>query len=201
MAVNSVRHRLLCNNEEAQPIPVRISNGSRGSQESSNPSSPAARFTTRIHTQSRNIPSSTRCEKKILLLGDWIIGGVNTRGLVTGVHKNPKGGATVQNLIDEVSLYDMKAFSAVILYISGNDAASGKDPEWIADKYDQLISLIRCSNNDSRIIFCSLVHRGDVDVTKMNQIISELATHWKNQRAECASECYDIFFKGGQLST
>ena len=30
------------------------------------------------------------------------------------VHKNSKGGATVQNLIDEVPLYDMKAFSAVI---------------------------------------------------------------------------------------
>ena len=89
----------------------------------------------------------------------------------------------------------------VILYISGNDAASGKDPEWMADKYDQLISLIRCSNNDCRIIFCSLVPRGDVDVTKMNQIISEPATHWKKRRVECASECYDVFFKGGQLST
>ena len=92
--------------------------------------------------------------------------------------QNSKGGATVQNLLDEVSLYDMKAFSAATLYISGNDAASGKDPEWIADKYDQLISLVQCSNNDCRIILCSLVPRGDVDVTKMNQIISELATHW-----------------------
>ena len=95
----------------------------------------------------------------------------------------------------------MKAFSAVILYISGNYAASGKDPEWIADKYDQLIRLIRSNNNDCRIILCSLVPRGDVDVTKMNQIISELATHCKNQRVECTSECYDVFVKGGQLST
>ena len=66
--------------EESQPIPVRISNGSRGSQGSSNPSTTTARFTNRINNQSQNIPSSTRCEKKILLLGDSIIGGVNTRG-------------------------------------------------------------------------------------------------------------------------
>ena len=124
-------------NEEPQPIPVRISNASRRSHGSSNPSNPTARFTTRINNQSQN----TRCEKKILLLGDAIISGVNTRGR-NWYSQNSKGGATVQNLIDDVSLYDMKAFSAVILYISGNYAASGKDPEWIANKCDQLISLV-----------------------------------------------------------
>ena len=103
-------------------------------------------------------------------------------------------GATVQNLIDDVSLCDMKLFSTVIVYVSGNDAASGKGPEWIADKYDRLISLIICSNYDCRIILFSVVPRGDVDVTKMNQVISELATHWKKQRVECASECYVVFF-------
>ena len=61
----------------------------------------------------RQIPRINNQSQNILLLGDSIISGVNTRGLLTGVHKNSKGGTTVQNLIDEVSLYDMKAFSAV----------------------------------------------------------------------------------------
>ena len=100
-----------------------------------------------------------------------------------------------------MSLYNMKSFSTVIVYVSRNDAASGKDREWIANKFDRLISLIRCSNYDCRIILFSLVPRGDVDVTKMKQVISELATHWKKQRVECASGCYVVFFKSGQLST
>ena len=66
----------------------------------------------------------------------------------------------------------MKAFSTVILYVSWNDAASGKDPEWTVDKYDQLVSLLRCSNNDCRIILCSLVPRGDVDVTKIRSFLN-----------------------------
>ena len=47
----------------------------------------------------------------------------------------------------------------------------------------------------------SLVPRGDVDVTKINQIISKPATGWIKQRVVCASECYDVSFNGGQLST
>ena len=75
-------------NEEPQPIPVRISNGSRGSQWSQGSSNPTVRLTTRINNQSQGIFSSTRCEKKILQLGDSITGGVNTKGLVTSVHKS-----------------------------------------------------------------------------------------------------------------
>ena len=60
-----------------------------------------------------------RNDEKILLLGDSIISGINTKGLVKGLHKNSKGGATLQHMIDEVSVYDMKVFSTVIS--SNND--------------------------------------------------------------------------------
>ena len=141
-----------------------------------------------------------RNDEKILLLGDSIISGINTKGLVKGLHKNSKGGATLQHMIDEVSVYDMKVFSIVILYISGNDAANGKSPEWIEEKFDELINLIKSSNNDCRVILCLLAPREDVDVTRVNQSIAKLANEWNNRSVEVSSECYDVFFKGGQLT-
>ena len=103
-------------------------------------------------------------------------------------------------MIDEVSVYDMKVFSTVILYISGNDAANGKNPEWIEEKFEELINLIKYSNNDCRVILYLLAPRGDVDVTRVNQSITKLANKWNNRSVEVSSECYDVFFKGGQLT-
>ena len=139
-------------------------------------------------------------DEKILLLGESIISGINTKGLVKGLHKNSKGGATLQHMIDEVSVYDMKVFSTVILYISGNEAANGKSPEWIEEKFDELINLIKSSNNDCRVILCLLAPRGDVGVTRVNQSITKLANKWNNRSVEVSTECYDVFFKGGQLT-
>ena len=62
----------------------------------------------------------------------------------------------IKHMIDEVSVYDMKVFSTVILYISGNDAANKKNPEWIEEKFEELINLIKYSNNDCRVIATNL---------------------------------------------
>ena len=43
--------------------------------------------------------------------------------------------------------------------------------------------------------------KGDVDVTQLNGCIQRLAEHWKNQQIEIASECHNLFFKDGQLSS
>ena len=56
-------------------------------------SSPAAR----METTSRG---------KLLLIGDSILNGINTKGLVKGIQKHGKGGATVKDLLDEISLYE-----------------------------------------------------------------------------------------------
>ena len=47
---------------------------------------------------------------KFLLIGDSILNGVNTKGLVKGTQKHSKGGATVNDLIQEISVYDMRNF-------------------------------------------------------------------------------------------
>ena len=75
---------------------------------------------------------------------------IKYKGLIKGVHKDSKGGATIQDLIDEIKVYDMKAFSTVILHIGGNDAANGTGTWAIEDKYDELISLIKCNNSACR---------------------------------------------------
>ena len=120
--------------ETPQTIPVIISNGNK--QQVSRP---------RIAPQ--RPPQKQSSEQKVLLLGDSILKGVNTKGLIKGMHKDSKGGATIPDLIEQIKVYDLKAFSTVILYIGGNDAANGTSVDVIEDKYDQLISLIKCNNS------------------------------------------------------
>ena len=117
------------------------------------------------------------------------------------MHKDSKGGATIPDLIEKIKVYDLKAFSTVIMYIGGNDAANSTSVGVIEDKYDQLISLIKCNNSACRVILCTVVPRGGVDVTQLNGCIQRLAEHWKNQQIEIASECHNLFFKDGQLSS
>ena len=121
--------------ETPQQIPIIINNGiNRKKSSDQNTRSSMERKEYRIQLSSA---SQTRSDEKILLLGDSIINGINTKDLVKSVHKNSKGGATLQHLIDEVAVYDLKVFSTVILYISRNDAAHGKSPEWMEDKFDE----------------------------------------------------------------
>ena len=71
----------------------------------------------------------------------------------------------------------------------------------IEDKFDELISLIKCNNNACRVVLCTVAPRKDVDVTQLNGCIERLGEHWKNQQVEIASECFNSFFKNGQLAT
>ena len=110
----------------------------------------------------RQRPSQQRpvqLNEKVLLLGDCILKRINTKGLIKGVHKDSKGGATIQELIDEIKVYDMKAFSTVILHIGGNDTANGTGIRSIEDKYDELISLIKCNNSACWVFLCTVVPR------------------------------------------
>ena len=40
-------------------------------------------------------------------------------------------------MIEEVRLYDLKAFSAVIIYAGSNNVASGDNIDFIEEKYDE----------------------------------------------------------------
>ena len=75
---------------------------------------------------SRTNRSSPQQQNKVLFLGESIIKDVNPKGLKSGIHKNSKIGGNIQTMIEEVRLYDLKAFSAVIIYAGGNNVASGE---------------------------------------------------------------------------
>ena len=123
--------------------------------------------------------SSSQQQNRVLCLGDSIIKGVNPKGLKSGIHKNSRNGGNIQTMIEEVRLYDLKAFSAVIVYAGGNNVASGETIEFIEEKYDELISLIKCGNS----------------------CITVLCNHWKSQQVDTLSDCHDFFYKDGHVES
>ena len=140
-------------------------------------------------------------QQRVLFLGDSIIKGVNTKGLAHSVHKHSTSGGNIQTLIDEINLYDLKVFSTIIVYIGGNNVASGDNSSFIEEKYDELISLIKCSNNTCKIILCSVAPRLDADISHLNQIVGKLAKHWSCQNVEHVPNTHDMFLKDGGPST
>ncbi len=124
---------------------------------------------------SRNISThDTPRNKTVLLIGDSILKGVNTRGLHRDVQKHATSGATLRTLKDDIVRYDLRVFSHVVIYIGGNDVANQMDMELFEEKYDQLISLIKCANNDCNFTVCKIAPRGDVNVSEANASISRL---------------------------
>ena len=107
-------------------------------------------------------------------------------------------GGNIQQLIDEINLYDLKVFSTIIIYIGGNNVAMGDNPSITEEKYDELISLIKCSNRSCKIILCSIAPRTDADISNFNQTVAKLAMHWRCQNVDYVSSTHDMFFKDGE---
>ena len=145
--------------------------------------------------------SSSQQQNRVLCLGDSIIKGVNPKGLKSGIHKNSRNGGNIQTMKEEVRLYDLKAFSAVIVYAGGNNVASGETIEFIEEKYDELISLIKCGNSTAVVYLCSVAPRNDADVLSINCCITVLCNHWKSQQVDTLSDCHDFFYKDGHVES
>ena len=143
--------------------------------------------------------TETTSRGKLLLIGDSILNGVNTKGLVKGIQMHSKGGATVNYLIEEISVYDVRNFETCIIYIGGNDCANRTDVKTFVDAYDQLISLIKTTNPACKVYLCEIAPRGDVDVTGFNKGIDRLSKHWERQNVHCLSNTYDYFFAKNYL--
>ncbi len=174
--------------QSARDIPVVIS--SRPPIVPTTPDVSSNRNTQEVAYSER---SETNQENKtVLLIGDSILKGINTRGLKWDVQKHSTGGATLPVLMDEILRYDMRVFSHVIIYVGGNDAANQIDIELFEDKYDQLIDKIKRVNSDCNITLCQIAPRGDVDVANINTSIARLAAHWTQLYVKCA-DTHDLF--------
>ena len=105
-----------------------------------------------------------------------------------------KGGATVNDLWDELSVFDLKSFAQIIIYIGGNDCSNRMDTHAFEEKYDQLISLIKSANKDCIIYLSKIAPRGDVDVTVFNTSITRIVAHWARHQVKCIHDSHDLFF-------
>ncbi|MES9882521.1 MAG: SGNH/GDSL hydrolase family protein [Sedimenticola sp.] len=140
------------------------------------------------------LPKATHVEKKTLLIGDSILHGVNENGLKRGIHKRSIGGATIHTIVNELSMYDMKQFSTVIIHCGGNDASNGTDLELFEERYDQLMSVVKCGNPENKVFLCKVAPRGDIDVSRVNESIVTLANHWKSQDVQYISDTHELFY-------
>ena len=118
-----------------QPVPVRVTN--RNNQKSP------------IYNQ--NTASSSYQQKRILFIGSSILKGINYRGLRKGVKICSRPGARVPDLLEELSIYDLKSFEKIIICIGGNDCASKVHVQAFQDKYNELISFIKNANESCTV--------------------------------------------------
>ena len=88
--------------------------------------------------------------RKTLLIGDSILNNVSHRGLRYNTQKHSKSGAKIRDILQEISMYDMNAFSEIIIYVGGNDAASQVHDELFEETYDRLINKIKTANTECK---------------------------------------------------
>lgn len=129
--------------------------------------------------------------KKVLMMGDSILHGVNVKGLKNNLHKHSVSGATIHTLIRDIEMYDLNQFHTVIIYIGGNDLSRTTDFELIEEKYDQLIALIKAGNEECKLILSKIAPRGDVDVNPINKIIERLSIYHKTEIVDCYRAFHD----------
>ena len=165
----------------AQHSPVRITNrlpvqpaqSSSGSQKKP------------IRNQRPQESTRQRQPNKTLLIGDFILYPINTKGLVRGIHKHARSGATINDIINYIGMYDLAAFRNIIISVGRNYSFRKTDAELFKEKYDQLISLIKTSSPQCTLFVCKVAPRGDTDITNVNSSIERLALHWQKHDMMC----------------
>ena len=114
--------------------------------------------------------------------------------MIAGVQKQSKSGAKVRDIIEDITLYNIKSFSSVVLFIGGNDSSSGTDMELFEEKYDQLVSLTKTSNPDCHLYLCFISPSGDTNVKMYNACIGRLANHWVKHGVVLIKESANFFY-------
>ena len=108
------------------------------------------------HNAAKSETSPKHSSLQTLIIGDSILSGINQRGLRNKVECQPISGASVDLLLEKVQIYDLKKFQNIIIYVSGNDASQNIDIEYIEEKYEQLVCLIKNKNSTINIYLCSI---------------------------------------------
>ena len=129
--------------------------------------------------------------KQVLLIGDSLISSVNPKGLKQNVHKNGISGGKIEHILNHMKVYDLKQFSSVIIYVGGNDAANGSDPELFEEKYDQLIQHIKGANFQCHVHLCNMCPRGDTSTSEINDMVKSLSEENQIEMIDVSKMFYD----------
>ena len=165
-----------------QPVPVHITYRNQVQHDIGERTDPNRSFLTSPST------------RKTLIVGDSLFKEINPKGLENGVRICKKNGAKIKDIWDEVAVYDLKSFQNIIVCVGGNDSSSGTDAHMFEKKYDELVGGIRTANNDCTIYLCKVVPRGDVDVTRINASIENVANNWRMQQVMIVASTNEMFF-------
>lgn len=131
---------------------------------------------------------------KTLVVGDSIFKEINPKGLENGVRICTKNGAMINDIWDEIGVYDLKSFQNVILCIGGNDSSSRTETNIFEEKYDELLRYIKAANKNCLVYLCKVVPRGDADVTGINSSIERVANHWRMHQVKIVASTNELFF-------
>ena len=83
-----------------------------------------------------------------------------------------------------MSVYNLKNFTNVIIYVGGNDVSNGSNVQYVEEKYDQLLQYIKDNNGNICITLCTVCPRKDADVINLNEIVTALSEEYSTQLVE-----------------
>lgn len=155
------------------------------------PNSPSSSTPQVTRSQTKATPTMpTSSTKKILLIGDSIITGVNKQGLKDNVYRHGISGATVKTLLNEIEVYDLKQFSHAVIYIGGNNASNGTDIKHFEEMYRKLLTHIKLKS-DCKMVLVNSCPRGDTDTSAVNNVIRRLSEHYEAEFVDAYKAFYD----------
>ena len=175
-----------------QPFTVRMTNRSMLNQ---------CQSTKDASIKSVDRENKTVHHKRILIIGDSILKGINTKGLNNRRKICAKGGSKISDMWEELSVYGLTSIVNVIICVRWNDCSSRLNVKTYEELYNQLIGLIRSVNKNCTIYLSKFTPRGDAYVTEVNNAIQRQSDHWNVNLVKCIEDRSNIFFSQHGMSS
>ncbi len=125
-----------------------------------------------IRAEASAPPHPQTVRRKTLIVGDSVLKGIHQRGLSDTTVILSRPGATATEIAQRLKEWDLKTYKAVIIYVGGNDAASGSIQQAHMELKDVIDSLQR---QNITVYLCTLCPRVDVDIVPTNNMLRQLS--------------------------
>ena len=132
----------------------------------------------------------------IYIIGDSILKGIQMRGLHNDVDVNTLPGKKTIDVCYRLMHSELSTCDTVIVYVGGNDLASGKTVNQLEK---ELLDMLKTNDNSKRkFYFCTLCPRIDVDVRPLNSMLRKVCT---NSTAELLDVHQSFVYEDGSPRT